>query len=62
MHFILMNDIESVDIDGNDRHFKEGELLNQMEFTMLCYECGVVKANCFLTLEDALEWNASQDV
>ncbi len=62
MYFILMNDIESVDINGKDKHFPEGDLLNLQEFTMLVYECGVVDAHCFLTWEDALEWNACQEV
>lgn len=56
LHFILIDDIK-----GCNRHYPAGDLLNHEEMASLIFECGVVSAHCFITLEDALDWNRSQE-
>lgn len=52
MWFILLDDIET-----KQGHFMPGYLLSMDNMTELLSLCEVAKAQCFPTLDAALEWN-----
>ena len=57
MWFIIEDDIEGTFMG----HIMPGALVSQAEMMRLCTEHEVVKAHCFASQDDALEWVRSQE-